>query len=116
MGKKVVIVEDNPLLPFMPSACIQRPLQPPSVYCQLPLDTVMKIQNDYHQLLERVIRQYPQVSLYRSMDALCNDRFCPVLLKHHLLYRDSQHLSLAGSAIVAKGLLAKLQSQSHTTL
>jgi len=116
MGKKVVIVEDNPLLPFMPSACIQRPLQPTSLYCQLPLDTVMKIQNDYHQLLERVIRQYPQVSLYRSMDALCNDRFCPVLLKHHLLYRDSQHLSLAGSAIVAKGLLTKLQPQSHTTL
>jgi len=114
MGKKVVIVEDNPLLPFMPSACVQRPLQPPSLYCQLPLDKVMQIQNDYHQLLEGVIRQYPQVSLYRSMDALCNDSFCPVLLKHHLLYRDSQHLSLAGSTIVAKGLLAKLHL--HTAL
>lgn len=114
LGKTVIVLEDNPLLPIMPIQCLSRPLQKSQDMCQLPLKQVMYFQKDYHQLIETLRVQNPDVVFYSSMQALCHDNHCPIIENGHFLYRDSQHLSLAASDKLAKGLLASFPNLQDT--
>jgi hypothetical protein len=105
LGKNIVIVEDVPLLPFMPEACISRPLKYQNLPCDLPKSFVMQVQQDYHNILIQMQAKHPGLKLFSGIDAICNKRSCPVIQNAHLVYRDSQHLSLAGSQILAQALI-----------
>lgn len=114
LGKKVIVLEDNPLLPIMPIQCLARPLQKKQDFCQLPLNQVQKIQSSYHQLLLKLRLKNPKILFYSSLDGLCHDNQCPIIENGHFLYRDSQHLSLAASEQLAKGFLANFPSLQDT--
>ena len=112
LGKRVIVVEDSPLLPFMPIACLSRPLLPQPEFCQLSFKKVLQVQRQYRALLDELVRQYPEISVFRSVDVLCHHGKCPVTENHHFIYRDSQHLSLYGSQILAKGFIQQYQNKS----
>lgn len=115
LGKTVIVLEDNPMLPFMPIACLARPLQKPRDFCQLPLAQVQDYQASYHGLLMKLVAQNPQLLIYNSLDALCHEHHCPIIENGHFLYRDSQHLSLVASKKLAKGLLANFPNLQDTS-
>ena len=104
-NKHVILVEDIPILPFMPTACIKRPLRYRSISCELHKQTLLQYQEKYHQILLSLKQKYPQIGLFNAFETICNKRTCPVLQHHHLLYRDSHHLSTYGSQLVAKALI-----------
>ena len=106
LKKDVVIVEDIPLLPFIPTLCIKRPGKYQSNLCKLPKGIVMDLQAEYHEILLAVQQKYPEVRLVNAMEAICDAKTCPVVRNGHLLYRDSHHLSLYGSKYVAKRLFS----------
>lgn len=108
LGKQVIVLEDSPLLPFMPVHCLSRPLQHPDSHCALPLATVEQVQKDYRELLGQLQRANPDVYFYRNIDGLCNQSSCAIIENGHFLYRDSQHLTLAGSDKLAKSMLANI--------
>ena len=101
-------MEDIPLLPFMPEACISRPLKYQSLPCNLPKSFVWQVQREYHELLMQIQARYPGVRVFSGVDAICHQRSCPIIQNSHLVYRDSQHLSLAGSRILAQAFIRDL--------
>lgn len=109
-NKEVILIEDIPLLPFMPSRCIQRPGKYIANDCQLPKEMVLQLQADYHQILLGIQQKYPKIKLLNAMEALCNEQSCPVSKNGHLLYRDSHHLSLYGSEWLAQRIMQRQYS------
>jgi peptidoglycan/LPS O-acetylase OafA/YrhL len=105
LGKNIILVEDIPLLPFMPEACISRPLKYQTLPCNLPKSFVWQAQQEYHAILLAVQAKHPGVKIFSGIDAICDKRNCQVIQNHHLVYRDSHHLSLAGSKILAQAML-----------
>lgn len=102
-GKKVVLFQDIPEIPFMPERCIHRPLAPKQP-CFITTAEVMARQNDYVSLLQHIrIRQ--KIPLFDPIHLVCNKKMCPLVKNHHLIYRDSHHLSLAGSELIAENLI-----------
>lgn len=99
-GKKVVLFQDTPEIPFMPERCIHRPLAPPET-CTISREEVAVRQKAYVSILEEMKTQ-KGVLLFSPLDIVCNDRHCPLMMEQHLLYRDSHHLSLKGSALIAE--------------
>jgi peptidoglycan/LPS O-acetylase OafA/YrhL len=112
LGKQVIVVEDSPLLPFMPIACLSRPLLKQPAFCQLSFEKVLQVQTQYRELLNELVHQYPNISVFRSVDVLCHDGRCPVIENQHYIYRDSQHLSLYGSRLLAHGFIQQFQNKS----
>ena len=116
-GKNIIMVEDVPLLPFMPEGCISRPLKYQPLPCNLPKSFVWQAQQEYYEILLEIQRRHPQVKIFSGMEAICHRRDCPVIQNQHLVYRDSQHLSLAGSKIFAQVFIhSKLMRKDSTLL
>ncbi|QDQ40014.1 acyltransferase [Legionella geestiana] len=99
-GKKVVLFQDTPEIPFMPERCIHRPLAPQKT-CSISREEVTARQKTYAAILE-TLKTQKDVLLFSPLDVVCNDRNCPLMMEQHLLYRDSHHLSLKGSALIAE--------------
>ena len=95
-GKKVILFQDIPEIPFMPAGCIGRPLAPKQS-CVLSLERVINRQTDYINIISRLQTAHPKLQVFRSLEPLCAKKGCALIQNNHLLYRDSHHLSLAGS-------------------
>jgi len=99
-GKTVVLFQDIPEIPFMPERCVQRPFAPKKS-CFITKEEVMARQIDYVSILQNIkIRQ--KILLFNAVDIVCNENYCPLMRNHHLIYRDSHHLSVAGSELIAE--------------
>lgn len=99
-GKKVILFQDIPEIPFMPESCVYRPLAPRKS-CFITKEEVIARQNEYVSLLQRVkIKQ--NIPLFNPINIVCNETNCPLMKNHHLIYRDSHHLSIAGSELIAE--------------
>lgn len=109
-GKKVVLFQDVPELPFMPTRCFKRPLAPYKP-CFLAKNEVLKRQKDYQYLLAKLQKSHPGVLLFNPLEYMCNQQSCFLSYKQHVLYRDSHHLSVTGSHFIGKKLLAWIGQQ-----
>ena len=101
-GKKVIVVLDDPQLPFNPSRCVVRPLLG-GKNCQFP----RKDWNDrpFKKLYESAVRdvetRFANVSVLDLSDTLCDKTTCYAVRNNAVLYRDDNHLNDAGSRFVA---------------
>lgn len=102
-GKKVVLFQDIPEIPFMPERCIHRPFAPKKP-CNITKEEVLARQNEYVSILKNIKKRH-KVPLFDPVDIVCNERHCPLIKNHHLIYRDSNHLSIAGSELIAESLI-----------
>lgn len=111
-GKRIVFVLDNPELGFDPKSCVDsRPFRlgsPIRRPCTVSRSVFEQRNAGYRALVSRVLQDYPNVILSDSAAALCDEANCWGMRDRVVLYRDDDHLSLAGARLVAETLLRQL--------
>ena len=98
----------------MPEACLKRPFAP-NRQCQMTLADVQSHQASYHALLLRLKAAHPKLELFDSTVYLCDKQTCYVREGDRFIYRDSHHLSLYGSQLLAKPFLAWLNTEDKSS-
>lgn len=105
-GKRVIVLLDNPRLPFDPRDCLPRPLGLKAAKnCALPREDAVKEQGQLRRIVEQLAKAHPALRVYDSLDALCTRDSCAVEDAQSLFYTDSHHLSRKGSDRVATDFL-----------
>jgi hypothetical protein len=113
-GKQVVVVLDNPHLPFDPLACVERPLRlskrPGPAACTFPREAMLKREalEHYERLVRKVARDFPQVRFVDAQEWFCDGQECRAVDHEGLLYRDQDHFNARGSRYAAGRLLAQI--------
>ncbi len=101
-GKQVIVVLDDPQIPFNPSRCVVRPLTT-SKQCQFPRKdwNAQPFKKFYEAAVRDVAPHFSNVTIIDLADTLCDKTTCYAVRNHAVLYRDDNHLSDAGSRLVA---------------
>ncbi len=107
-SKSIVLVIDIPELPYFPKDCIGRPLVDKVRNCTIARLEAVKRQGVQRQIFDRLQKTHPNLRIYDSLSALCDQESCYAESGDFLLYRDSHHLSLRGSDFFAQRFLAWL--------
>lgn len=105
-NKNVIILLDNPPLPFDPSLCRSRPFEFSKLNqkCSFPrsdFDSREDFSN-YNNLVKKIVKEYPNIHTYDLSENFCDDKNCYLQKNGQLLYKDKNHLSYYGSKYVAK--------------
>jgi hypothetical protein len=103
-GKQVVLMLDAPELPFMPAHCIERGrlLQPRD--CTVPRKTYLERQHTMREFVQAELSGRRGFRVYDPIGVFCDDEVCRMRKDGRFLYRDSNHLSIHGSRLVADDL------------
>jgi peptidoglycan/LPS O-acetylase OafA/YrhL len=108
-GKRLIVMEDVPLLPFDPRSCIKRAGVASSATttpCGITRAAWDKEIADHEQVRRQFEREFPRIEWFRASDALCDERECRAMIDGRLMYRDNNHLSYDGDLRVGR-LFAK---------
>ncbi|HEV7606629.1 MAG TPA: acyltransferase family protein [Steroidobacteraceae bacterium] len=105
--REVTLVLQVPELNFLPRPCLharpyERVLPGPEVTCSVPRARVERRQANYRAAIARAARAVddPDLHVVDPMDALCDATECYAMIGGVLMYRDDDHLSVAGSRYV----------------
>jgi peptidoglycan/LPS O-acetylase OafA/YrhL len=113
--KKVVVVLDNPFLPFEPNACTDRPfrLLTKSSQCTLSRKTFDEdlALAEYREIVGDALRAFPQIVVTDLSNYLCDRKSCYLNKDGRLLYADRGHLSNTGSRYVAPFIFKSIRNQ-----
>jgi peptidoglycan/LPS O-acetylase OafA/YrhL len=103
-GKQVVLMLDVPESPLMPAHCIGRGslLQPRD--CTIPREVYLERQHSLRELVQAELSGRRGFHLYDPIDVFCSDGLCRIKKDGSFLYRDSNHLSIHGSRLVAEDM------------
>ncbi len=105
-GKTVYFVHQAPELGFDPRSCKGiRPiqfLQKARSLCAVPRAEVDARQQAYRSIASSVLRSFPSVRVLDPVPRLCDDRYCYAMRDGKMLYRDSDHISIDGSILLAR--------------
>ena len=105
-SKKVLVLLDNPWVPFDPKLCNSRPFSiSREPQCTFDYEN-KKYEKPYYDMLHKdviskVAKLYPNVSVYDLNPLFCKDGVCHVKMNGENLFRDNNHLSVKGSQYVA---------------
>ena len=102
-NKQVIIVKDNPWLPFEPQGCQDRPIVFHKRLCTFDRSVLDNYEerNFYNGILEIVAKDYDNISFIDLGSFLCDKDKCYAKIDDKNLYRDVSHLSTNGSEFVA---------------
>jgi peptidoglycan/LPS O-acetylase OafA/YrhL len=113
-GKNVVLFEDWPELGFDPRTCLPRPVPLFSrvrSLCGVPRAQVDARNQAYREIVSEVQKEFSRLVVFDPLPYLCDSNACYAMREGHLLYRDENHLSAAGSAYLAEKFLAEQDRQ-----
>lgn len=99
-NKKVILSLDVPELPFFPKDCVRF-----NLLCSLKNSDFLARQKSHRVMVERLLKDYPQLLIYDPSSIFCNQGNCFYMDNDVVMYRDSHHLSLRGSKIYANQFL-----------
>ena len=101
--KQVIIVKDNPLLPFDPKSCQSRPLSFHTKECSFDRSIFDKNEprNYFNSIIEKVAKDYDNISFIDLGNILCDKEKCYAKIRDKILYREQSHLNSYGSELVA---------------
>ena len=104
--KRAIVVLDNPVVPYDPKLCADRPFRltrQKEDKCSFPRSEFDSIQSyaNYKLLVSDVTRKFPDVSIVDLSEKLCEGHSCYVAKDGVVLYQDQGHLNDAGSKYVA---------------
>lgn len=102
-GKNVIVFVDAPEFPFFPRDCIRRQNE-----CVLSRDEAEERQRLHRAVIEQLKRRYPAVEIYDPVPLFCGGSSCIFQSGETMLYRDSHHLSLQGSAYFARDFVRRV--------
>jgi len=104
-NKQVVFVHQVPELGFDPKICVDRPFRTNiENACRLPRVEVEKRQGSYRDATAKVLAEFPGVRVFDPMAFLCDKTYCYARKDKTILYRDDDHVSLAGARLLSTGL------------
>ncbi|RZL56578.1 MAG: acyltransferase [Variovorax sp.] len=112
-NKKVVIVLDNPLVPYDPKVCVSRPFRitKNNDRCSFPREEYdrMPAYAEYNAMVASVVKDFPAVKVVDLSKLLCDTKECRIAIGGKLLYSDQGHLNWDGSRYVAPYLLKEIE-------
>jgi peptidoglycan/LPS O-acetylase OafA/YrhL len=99
--KNIVFVLDIPELEFEPIACVTRPWrlqgEMAKMPCAVPRLQVEKRQQKYQEIIAPVLAEFPNVTVWNPLPALCDESYCWAIKEQKMLYRDNNHLNETGA-------------------
>ena len=98
VGLDVMLAQDVPTQPPTYAACV---IRRPARDCAMPRESADARTAGDDAALRRIAVRYPGVVLWSPRDALCPRRRCMAVIDGKLLYRNREHLTLDGSAMLA---------------
>ena len=104
-GLRIVLVRDVPVLPADFVTCA---LWRGADACALPRTEVEHRAAVTDAVLTRIAAGKPDVLIWSPLDALCPERRCPAVMGGRLLYRNPNHLTIDGSALLAPAMASML--------
>lgn len=99
-GKRVIILMDQPELPFFPADCMRG-----RVGCTQARDVVLARQAQYRTIVSHVSHRFPELLIFDPLNLFCDTQRCGYRRGDLILYRDSHHLSMPGSRAYARAFL-----------
>ena len=118
VDKNVILLLNVPLLPFDPIACLPpRPFQYTKKYdekrskCITERSSFEQENLRYRELVNKILKDYPQVVVFDSAVPFCDDKLCYGKKGEDLMYRDGAHLSLEGTRYLAKYLVPLIEKE-----
>lgn len=99
----MIIVKDNPQLPFASQKCQQRPIAFRESICSFDREIFDKdgARNFYNTTIEKVAKDYDNINFIDLSDKLCDDSKCYIKIEGKVVYSDNNHLNKFGSSYVA---------------
>jgi peptidoglycan/LPS O-acetylase OafA/YrhL len=105
-GKTVYLLDDRPSFPFDPSVC--KYVRPRffwqvqhGAHCDFERSLFNAQRSQYLPALEAVVRELPNVHLLDTAGVFCDETLCRMGAGGTLLFRDRNHLTIAGSRALA---------------
>ncbi len=97
--KRVVLAIDYPELGIDPHRCIRRPLAdaPELKFCGAAKAEIDERMRKYRALMRRVLADFPALEYVSFTSVYCDSKNCVAMKNGTLLFRDTDHLSHAGS-------------------
>jgi peptidoglycan/LPS O-acetylase OafA/YrhL len=108
MNKRVILVSDVPELGVHPTKCFRRAFRENAADCNVSLTDFEKRTLSPRHMLANMAARYSYVRFYDPSPVLCDSEKCIGKANGEFLYQDDDHLSLLGSSIVAKNLIAAI--------
>ena len=105
LGIRVVLSGD---VPIQPEDFISCTIRRGAEACAPPRAVVERQQALSASALIRLSTGQPSVRLWSPLDALCPAGRCPAVIEGQLLYRNRNHLTVAGSARLASSMAPML--------
>jgi peptidoglycan/LPS O-acetylase OafA/YrhL len=116
-GKTVTFVIDVPELGIEARTCIPgRPFTfaPPTVSpCTVLRTMVDQRQAEYRKIVRSLAADHPRLKVFDPLPLFCDETLCYGRDDAHLLYRDTNHLTVHGSQVVWKALLPSISQESR---
>ena len=108
--KEIIFVYDNPEINFDIASCVDsRSIDLSNALarssCAIPRALFEKHHQEYRTLMHSILKDYPTIKVVDSAKSLCDDQYCYALKNNEVLYTDFDHLSLAGSVLIAEEII-----------
>lgn len=100
-SSRVFVLLQPPELGFDPRSCLAFGLRIRSERaCSIDRSEVQARQQGYRQAVQAILSRHPDVTAIDPMQVLCDTQSCTATASEKILYRDDDHLSLDGAALV----------------
>ncbi|RLT34224.1 MAG: hypothetical protein DWI55_00360 [Chloroflexi bacterium] len=101
---KIVFVYQTPELPFKLEYCILRNLMGEATGCAIPRADQDEFFSQYRNIVDEVLKEYPQVDTIDPLKTFCDDEKCYAARDGQLLYDDDIHVNILGAQLVMEGV------------
>ncbi|MFM1886401.1 MAG: hypothetical protein RL026_1558 [Pseudomonadota bacterium] len=106
-GRKVVWLVDVPTFGQLPETCERAAGLGAGIECDIPRAAYDRQREDYREALARLAAGHPSVSFIDPTSSFCDASLCSMVQDGRYLYRDTEHLNLAGARRVLESHLAQ---------
>lgn len=105
--KNIVIVLDDPALPFPPQTCLKRPWGVnENNDCSFDREIFDSKTRYYKSMFKQYGAAYANIKFVDASDSLCDERKCYAINSEGLLYTgDNNHLSVRGASLVDRQIM-----------
>ncbi|MEI6746334.1 MAG: acyltransferase family protein [Methylococcaceae bacterium] len=114
-NKKIIFVLDTPDIEFRPTACEKRPWRLSGDLvkfpCAIKRSQVDERRQKYLEIVFSILKEFPEVNVWDTLPTFCDAEYCWAMKDGEILYRDSDHLNVAGSFYLAKQFHTKLANE-----
>ncbi|MDU8459085.1 acyltransferase family protein [Pseudomonas syringae group sp. J254-4] len=100
-GKKVYVLDDIPVYDFGPEKCMYgRRFSTKTEACEMSALQNKSQKEFYSSVLGEAMKGDEQVTFVPVSDFVCDESKCKMLIDDTLIYRDTNHLNIAGSKLL----------------